>query len=151
MLTFVICLSLITLFEYTLKNISVLKTLHCAYFFSINPSALPEELHPILIFLNVLSVSHTIAINQSLCMEILRCVERRCDLTGFWKKRPLTSSRTSASLLRMSSCRPWNVGTLQEKERTEKYIQNISEKNPFCCQIEGRGGEQWILLELSHC
>lgn len=30
--------------------------------------------------------------------------------------KALTSSRTSASLLRISSCRLWNVGTLQEEE-----------------------------------
>lgn len=43
-----------------------------------------------------------------------RCADGLCEARLF------TSSRTSASLLRMSSCRPWKEGTLQEKEK--KYI-----------------------------
>lgn len=37
--------------------------------------------------------------------------------------RAFTSSRTSASLLRMSSCRPWNEGTLRDKgEKAQSMV-----------------------------
>lgn len=49
----------------------------------------------------------------------------------FFLERPFTSSRTSASLLRMSSCRPWNVGTLQEK-RQNREIQYMKDPELFC-------------------
>lgn len=54
-------------------------------------------------------------------MEMCRCVDGLCvaDVSGC-EARLFTSSRTSASLLRMSSCRPWKEGTLHEKEK--KYI-----------------------------
>ena len=75
---------------------------------------------------------HFLSVTESERMEwthIKMCgVGHRCH--RLWNKA-LTSSRTSASLLRISSCRPWNVGTLQEKEkkglfdkRIERLIQN---------------------------
>lgn len=54
-------------------------------------------------------------------MEMCRCADGLCAAdVGGCEARLFTSSRTSASLLRMSSCRPWKEGTLHEKEK--KYI-----------------------------
>lgn len=51
-------------------------------------------------------------------MERCRCADGLCAAgVGDCEARLFTSSRTSASLLRMSSCRPWKEGTLHEKEK----------------------------------
>lgn len=70
---------------------------------------------------------------QKDCMEM--CGQAFCCRCLRLWNNVFTSSRTSASLLRMSSCRPWNVGTLPEKENTwvldrkliNSYILNMPE------------------------
>lgn len=46
-----------------------------------------------------------------------------------------TSSRTSASLLRISSCRSWNVGTLQKNKKAFSHMRK--QAHIVCCKSSG--------------